>query len=114
MGIADEICGSSAAVLGLNAVSYNMAVNALDILDSSVPYRGLGLADITVKAPVASENQELLRTLSRISAAHNLPICAMDDESAIFVRDSVVTHIGRIIFIGNGKIYPFSPELLNI
>lgn len=112
-GISDEICRSSAVILGVSAGSYNMAVNALDIWDSPVPYRGLGLADITVKAHITCDDQKLLRTLSEISTEHDLPICAMEDESAIFVKDSIVTHIGKIHFIGKGKICPFSPELLN-
>ncbi len=113
-GISDEICKSSAVILGLSADSYNMAVNALDILESPVPYRGLGLADITIKAHVNRENRALLQTLSEISLSQALPICAMEDESAIFVKDNTVEHIGNILWLSECQIDRFSPELLNI
>ena len=90
-----------------------MAVNALDIWESPVPYRGLGLADITIKAHITCEDHQMLQALSEISKEHDLPICAMEDESAIFAKETVITHIGRIHFISKGKTCPFSPELLN-
>lgn len=65
-----------------------MAKRALDIWESPVPYDGLGLADITIKAHVTQENQELLQTLSQISMEQNLPICAMEDESAISAKEN--------------------------
>ena len=87
-GILDEIRKSTAVILGVSAGSSNMAKRALDIWESHVPYEGLGLADITIKAHVTQENQELLQTLSRISMEQNLPVCAMEDESAIFVKEN--------------------------
>ncbi len=89
-----------------------MAKRALDIWESHVPYGGLGLADITVKAHITRENQDLLHTLSRISMEQNLPICAMEDESAIFVKENKVTYVGQILWINNGDICPMSQEIL--
>lgn len=37
-----------------------MAKRSLDIWDSPVPYDGLGLADITIKAHITKENQSLM------------------------------------------------------
>lgn len=110
--IRHDICESSAVILGVSAGSINMAARALDIWESPVPYEGLGLANITIKAHVTLENQELLKTLLIISAKHNMPICAMEDESAIFVKEKVVAHMGKIHWINEGGICPFSPELL--
>ncbi len=111
-GILDEIRGSSAVVLGISAGASNMAIRALDIWESLVPYGGLGLADITVKAHITPENQELLRTLIKVTIEQNIPICAMEDNSAIFVKGNSVTHIGQIHWISKGEIHPFSPERL--
>ncbi len=105
-GILDEIRKSNAVILGVSAGSSNMAKRALDIWESPVPYEGLGLADITIKAHVTQENQELLQTLSQVSTEQNLPICAMEDESAIFVKEDKVTYIGQILWINNGNICP--------
>lgn len=111
-GILDEIRKSTAVILGVSAGSSNMAKRALDIWESHVPYGGLGLADITVKAHITRENQDLLHTLSRISMEQNLPICAMEDESAIFVKENKVTYVGQILWINNGDICPMSQEIL--
>ena len=59
-GIFEEIQQSSAVILGVSAGSSNMAKRSLDIWDSPVPYDGLGLADITIKAHITKENQSLM------------------------------------------------------
>lgn len=112
-GIVEEIRQSKAVILGVSAGSSNMAKRALDIWESPVPYNGLGLTDITIKAHVTLDNQELLRTLMAVSAAHELPICAMEDESAIFIKSDEIACTGRIRWICNGIIAPFLPEMLN-
>lgn len=110
--IVEEIHNSSAVILGVSAGASNMAKRALDIWESSVPYDGLGLADITVKAHVNWENRELLQTLLQISVEQNMPICAMEDESAIFVKDDDVTYLGQSYWINNGEICPLSHDIL--
>lgn len=77
-GILDEIRKSTAVILGVSAGSGNMAKRALDIWEYHVPYDGIGLADITIKAHITQENKELLQTLSQISMEQNLPIYAME------------------------------------
>lgn len=111
-GIREAIRSSKAVILGVSAGSINMAKCALDIWESHVPYEGLSLVDITVKAHVTQDDRTMLHTLTQISEAHDLPICAMEDESAIFVQQGQVTCIGRIYWISKGKIVPFAPELL--
>ena len=110
--ISDEICQSSAVILGVSAGSSNMAVRALDIWESHVPYPGLGLADITVKAHAAPDNTDLMQTLTAISKEHSLPIVAMEDESAIFVKADHVSCIGEMRYINGGMISHFSPDVL--
>lgn len=111
-GIAEEIRKSDAVILGVSAGSSNMAKHALDIWESYVPYDGLGLTDITIKAHIMQENQELLQILMQISQAHNLPICAMEDDSAIFIKAGIVTCTGQIYWVSNGESQTFTPELL--
>lgn len=77
-----------------------------------MPYDGLGLADITIKAHVTQENQELLQTLARISIEQNLPVCAMEDESAVFVKENEATYAGHILWINNGNVCPMSQKIL--
>ena len=102
--ILDEIRKSSAVILGVSAGASNMAKRALDIWESPVPYSGLGLDDITIKAHVSQENQDMLQTLLRISSEHDLPICGMEDESAIFIKGGQAAYMGKIHLIEKGKI----------
>lgn len=111
-GIAEEIRNSEAVILGVSAGSSNMAKRAIDIWESHVPYAGLGLTDITIKAHITQENQELLQILMQISKAHNLPICAMEDDSAIFIKAGIVTCTGQIHWVSNGESQNFTPEVL--
>lgn len=110
-GMADAIRQCRAVILGVSAGSINMARRALDIWESPVPYEGLGLVDITIKAHI-SPDSDLLPRLQQISLEHALPICAMEDESAIFVQEGQISCIGQIRYICGGEIRPFSPELL--
>lgn len=112
-GIAEEIRRSEAVVLGVSAGAYNMAVRSLDIREAHVPYAGLGLADVTVKAHVPQDDPALLQTLMQISVREQLPICAMTDNSAIFIKVDDVTHLGLIRWVNGDKVLPFSPALLN-
>ena len=41
-----------------------------------------------------------------------LPVCTMEDESAIFVRDSSAAFTGQIHWMDKGTICPFSQEIL--
>ena len=109
-GIVDAVRRSPAVILGVSAGSINMAKYAVDIWESLMPYGGLGLADITVKAHFDLADQELVKTLQQVSM--QLPVCAMEDESAIFVKGGSSTYIGKIHWIDKGMISPFSQELL--
>lgn len=111
-GILEEIRKSFAVILGVSAGAYNMAKRSLDIWESLVPYNGLGLADITVKAHFQLENQELLQTLLQVSAEQNLPVCAMEDESAIFVKDGRAVFTGQIHWVNHGTVSPLSMKIL--
>ena len=105
-GLDAAICDTAAAVLGVSAGAINMAKRSLDTKESPVPYDGLGLADITVKPHFKFENQQVLSTLLQISM--ELPICAMEDDSAIFVAGDRTSYTGQIQWLSKGKICPLS------
>lgn len=112
MGLEDVIRESEAVVLGVSAGAINMAARSLDTKESPVPYPGLGLADVTVKPHFDPGHEGVLSALLRISM--ELPICAMEDGSAIFVEEAGVSSTGRIHWIDRGIEAPFLPEKLTV
>jgi len=98
------IRNTHAAVLGLSAGSINMAKRSLDTKESLIPYDGLGLADFTVKPHFELDNQQVLSTLLQIST--ELPIYAMEDDSAMFVAGEDVSYTGNVYFVNKGEIKP--------
>lgn len=106
-GIADDIRRSTAVILGVSAGASNMAERALDIWENYTPYEGLGLTKITVKAHVGRKQRELLSILLRISETNAMPICAIADDSAIFIRGREIICIGEILWLCHGMIHTF-------
>lgn len=109
-GLDAAIWDSASAVLGVSAGAINMAKRSLDTKESPVPYEGLGLAGITVKPHFVPGDQALLSLLLSISM--ELPICAMEDNSAIFAAGEEITPVGSVHWIAQGEISPFSPQNL--
>ena len=105
-GLDVAIRDAAAAVLGVSAGAINMAKRSLDTKESLVPYDGLGLADITVKPHFELENRQVLSSLLQVSM--ELPICAMEDDSAIFVAGRRITYTGQIHWVSKGNICPLS------
>ena len=112
MGLDAVIRESRAVVLGVSAGAINMAVRSLDTKESPVPYPGLGLADVTVKPHFDPGHEGVLSALMKISM--QLPICAMEDDSAIFIVKDGIFGTGAVHWIDRGVMEPFSPEKLNI
>ncbi len=109
-GLDNAIRDTKAAVLGVSAGAINMAKRSLDTKESPTPYDGIGLADITVKPHFKLENQQVLSSLLEIS--NKLPICAMEDESSIFVKGGSISYTGQIHWVNKGNICPLSQEML--
>jgi len=103
-GMDEAIHQTRAAILGLSAGAVNMAVHSLRIWESRPPRGGLGLANITVYPHYDSNDKEKLSSLLRIS--EDLPICAMEDDSAIFMAGDRISSMGEIHWIHRGKICP--------
>ena len=111
-GIRDAIISCSAATLGVSAGSMNMGKTTVDIWESLLPYEGLGFADITMIGHFSHEAEERLDLMKQVSM--NYPVCAMADESAIFIRNTRVTCSGEIHWIEKGEINDFSPDLIQV
>ena len=107
-GIYDIVRDGPAMVLGVSAGSMNMGKTTVDIWESLVPYEGLGFADITMIGHFSYEDTERLRLMK--TASMERPICAMEDESAIFIKNGKAEIIGIIHKIEKGEIRPFTEE----
>lgn len=103
-GLDAAIRNAPAALLGVSAGAINMAVRALDTKESLTPYAGLGLTNITIKPHFDPGDQHLLSTLLRVSM--ELPIHAMEDNSAIFIAGEETAFMGSIHRIDKGKMTP--------
>lgn len=104
-GILDEIRQSKAVILGVSAGSMNMGKQVVDIYESLTPYEGLGFADLTIKAHYPLE-EEWLQAVMQVSM--ELPVCLMEDESAIFMKEDKVWKLGNIYRMVKGEIRPFT------
>ena len=104
--IYDALHESSAVVLGVSAGSMNMGKTTVDIWESLVPYEGLGFADITMIGHFSYDDTERLRLMKEVSMER--PVCAMEDKSAIFIRNGKADIIGVIHRIDRGVIGPFT------
>ena len=106
-GILNAIRQSNAMILGVSAGAMNMGKHTVDIYESLTPYDGLGFADITVKAHYPLE-EELLQKVKQVSM--ELPVCLMENESAIFVKQERIMQIGRIHLMVKGEIHPLTQD----
>ena len=102
MGLDNVIRASSAPLFGVSAGAINMAIHSLDTKESPIPYKGLGLADITIKPHFELNNEQMLSSLLQISM--NLPIYSTEDNSAIFVKGDKISTAGKIHRINKGEI----------
>ena len=103
-----ELLSIRAAILGVSAGSMNMGKTTVDIWESLVPYEGLGFADITMIGHFSYKDTERLRLMKAVSMER--PVCAMEDESAIFIKNGKVEIIGIIHRIEKGEIRLFTEE----
>ena len=103
-GLDGVLRDATGALLGVSAGAINMGVRSLWIDESPEPYEGLSLSNITVHPHFDLNDQDMLAALLRVS--EDLPICAMEDDSAIFVAGDRVSSMGGIHWIHRGKISP--------
>ena len=111
-GIYDIVRDGPAMVLGVSAGAMNMGKTTVDIWESLVPYEGLGFADITMIGHFSYDATERLRLMKEASMVR--PVCAMEDESAIFIKEGKADIIGIIHRIEKGEIEPFTEKDIRI
>ena len=111
-GIYDIVRDGPTMVLGVSAGSMNMGRTTVDIWDSLIPYEGLGFADITMIGHFSYDDTERLRLMKAVSMER--PVCAMEDESAIFIKNGKAEIIGIIHRIEKGEIGPFTEEYVRL
>ena len=101
LGLASELRESRAMILGVSAGAMNMGRRVAEIWESKAFYEGLGLADITIKSHY-TEGDWFVPLLKELSREH--PIVAMENESAIFVKEDGRRVLGRTYLFDKGEI----------
>lgn len=100
LGLVLELRESHAVILGVSAGAMNMGQRVAEIWESKAFYEGIGLEDITIKSHY-TQGDWFVPLLKELSREH--PIIAMEDESAIFIRDDGRRMIGRMCLFDKGE-----------
>lgn len=100
--IADAIKDSDAVLLGVSAGSMNLGKTTIDIWEKMEPYEGLGMANITILSHFDTADEERHERVLAASKIH--PVFAMDDLSAIFVKEGRVDTVGTIHYVEEGNV----------
>ena len=111
LGLEFELRKSNAMILGVSAGSMNLGHYVAYVWDKPKFYEAIGLTNITIKAHF-EEREGFLPTLLEMSMTH--PIVAMEDMSAIFMKDDDIWKIGNMYLIDKGEIEPITEEKLRI
>ena len=107
--LASALLSSRAVILGVSAGAMNMGRYVADVWETKTLYEGIGLTDMIVKGHYA-ENAWFIQELKTISMTR--PVIAMEDESAIFIRENAVWQLGKIHWIDKGEITMLTDDLL--
>ena len=102
--IAGAIKDSDAVLLGVSAGSMNLGKTTIDIWEKMEPYEGLGVTNITILSHYDAEDQERYGKILEASKIH--PLYAMNDLSAIFIKDGRTDTVGTIRYVEDGNIRP--------
>ena len=109
LGLVPELLSSRAVILGVSAGSMNMGRYVADVWETKALYEGIGLTGFTVKGHYA-EDAWFVPVLKEMSLTR--PIAAMEDESAIFIRDDAVWSLGKIHWMDEGRLTALTDEML--
>ena len=101
LGLVPELRTSRAVILGVSAGAMNMGRYAADVWETKALCEGIGLTDFTVKGHYA-QDAWFIPILKEMSIT--LPIIAMEDDSAIFIKATAVWKFGNILWIDKGEI----------
>ena len=99
-GLVSELHESRAVILGVSAGSMNLGTQAADVWESRAFYDGIGLTGLVTKGHY-TEDAWFIPALKELSMIR--PVIAMEDESAIFIRDDGISRIGRMYLFEKGE-----------
>ena len=102
LNLIPELLESNAVILGVSAGSMNLGKYVAELWESKSFYEGIGLTDIIIKAHY-EQDAYFIPALKEMSMIH--PIIAMEDESAIFIKQDKILKIGKMHRVDKGKIY---------
>ena len=107
LGLVPALLSSNAVILGVSAGAMNMGRYAADVWETKTLYEGVGLTNMVVKGHYAKDAW-FIPTLKVFSMT--CPIEAMEDESAVFIRDGAILSLGNIHWIDKGEITMITDE----
>lgn len=111
LGLAPTLLSLRAVILGVSAGSMNMGRFAVDCWETKELYEGIGLVDIVTKGHY-EEDAWFIPVIKEISMTR--PVAAMEDESAIFIRENAVWQLGNIHWVDKGGIAMLTDEMLKL
>lgn len=109
LGLVPALLSCGAVILGVSAGSMNMGRYVADVWETKALYEGIGLTDLVVKGHYA-EDAWFIPEMKAISVTR--PMIAMEDESAIFIRENAVWQTGSIHWIDKGEITMLTDDVL--
>ncbi len=107
LGLDHELRKSEAVILGVSAGAMNIGRYVADVWETRAWYEGLGLTDVSIKAHY-SETDPFIPILKELSLFH--PVTAMEDESAVFLKDKSLWKLGNIHRIEKGRIMEITTD----
>ena len=91
---------SHAVILGVSAGAMNLGKYVADVWETKSYYEGIGLTGLVTKGHY-TEDAWFIPALKELSMIR--PIIAMEDESAIFIKDDVKSLTGRMHLFSKGE-----------
>ncbi|MBR0229982.1 MAG: GNAT family N-acetyltransferase [Erysipelotrichaceae bacterium] len=107
-GCYEALLNCHVAVLGVSAGSMNMAKNTVDFIDSMEPFEGLGFTDITVSCH--HDPKDKWRYEKTLRMSEDRVVYAMEDMSAIFIKEGKINTVGKIYRAENRKLNLLAAE----
>ncbi|MBP5151486.1 MAG: Type 1 glutamine amidotransferase-like domain-containing protein [Lachnospiraceae bacterium] len=105
-GCYEALLDCHAAIFGVSAGSMNMARNTVDFFDSMEPFPGLGFTNITVSCH--HDPEDTWRFEKTLEMSESRKVYAMEDMSALFIKNGKIDIVGSIHCAEDRKIRPIT------
>ena len=109
-GCYEALLHCHAAIFGVSAGAMNMAKNTVDFFESMEPLEGLGFTDYTVSCHHDPEDHWRYEQTLRMS--EDRVVYAMEDMSALFLKEGKVDLVGTIYRAENRKLRLLTQDML--